>query len=253
MNLLIEFLKEASKIILFILVPWIMLISVMKKTKSKKQKKFLTIVFFLYVGITLFTQQILPTIVCLIYLKIVYSSNKYEEEKYYLRPLNKKKYKLSILKNSYTITIAGERFKVIAMSIIFKILTMVFSLWFIVVLNAYGIEAAEQEIIKEFLTSTPLKAVYLAVLMVIAAPITEEFIFRHLFYRILKNRTGKIISAILTSLLFTVLHYNIAGAVLFFTMGLFNCYLYEKYGYRAAVLNHMVFNLLSLIGLLFIQ
>ncbi|MEF9952801.1 MAG: CPBP family intramembrane glutamic endopeptidase [Clostridium sp.] len=253
MNLLIEFLKEASKIILFILVPWIMLISVMKKTKSKKQKKFLTIVFFLYVGITLFTQQILPTIVCLIYLKIVYSSNKYEEEKYYLRPLNKKKYKLSILKNSYTITIAGERFKVIAMSIIFKILTMVFSLWFIVVLNAYGIEAAEQEIIKEFLTSTPLKAIYLAVLMIVTAPILEEFIFRHIFYRGLKGRCGKILAAIISSIFFTILHYNLAGAVVFFAMGLFTCYIYEKHGYRGSVICHFIANLIALVGLLVIQ
>ncbi|MEF9934170.1 MAG: CPBP family intramembrane glutamic endopeptidase [Clostridium sp.] len=253
MNLIIEVLQNTIQIALLVLVPWIMLISVMKKTKSKNQKRILVIAFLLYVGISIVTKNILPTIITFIYLSVIYKSNKHEKEKYYLRPLKSKKYKLSILKSTYTITVANERIKVISMSLVFKILVTAFALWFMVFLNAYGIEASEQEITKEFLTSSTLKAIYLGILIVITGPILEEFIFRHVMYRVFKKSIGKYVSAIVTSILFTVLHYNIAGVPVFFSMGLFNCFLYEKYGFRAAVINHVIFNSITLLWLILIQ
>jgi membrane protease YdiL (CAAX protease family) len=74
-----------------------------------------------------------------------------------------------------------------------------------------------------------------------------EFVFRNYLYRIIKKRTGQVLSAIITSTLFAILHFNLAGIVSFFGLGIYNCYLYEKYGYRASVMNHFIFNLISVV------
>jgi membrane protease YdiL (CAAX protease family) len=109
----------------------------------------------------------------------------------------------------------------------------------------FHIELESQEIMDMFLKGSWLAIIALTVLTVVIAPVLEEFIFRHILYGGISKKIGKIAAAIISSLLFTLLHYNLAGVVAFFAVGIYNCYLYEKYGYRAAVINHSIFNLSS--------
>ncbi|HBM80788.1 MAG TPA: hypothetical protein DD426_08125, partial [Clostridiaceae bacterium] len=84
------------------------------------------------------------------------------------------------------------------------------------------------------------------IMIVFCAPIVEEFVFRYWLYdSVLKRWTGRIISAVITSILFMAAHYNLQGSIAFFLIGMINCYLYEKYGYWAAVANHFMFNFTS--------
>ncbi|MEG0371487.1 MAG: type II CAAX endopeptidase family protein [Clostridium sp.] len=253
MEVILGVIKNIILIILITLPPWISLVSLMKKKKSNSQIKFLIIGFVVYMGVSLYTDNILPTIVSLIYLRYVYINNEETEEKYYLRPLKNKRYKLKFLGKTFTITFAKERTKIIGISLIFKIIVTVISFWILFLIQMNGIQLEEQVIVGEFLNASTVWSLYLSMLMVVTAPILEEFIFRHMFYRLISKKTGKIISAILTSVVFTLLHYNVAGIFMFFSVGMFNCYLYDKYGYRAAVINHFIFNITSLISLVFMK
>jgi membrane protease YdiL (CAAX protease family) len=96
-----------------------------------------------------------------------------------------------------------------------------------------------------FMKGNWVTIIILSAMTVITAPVLEEFIFRHIIYRGFSGKTGKIAAALISTILFTLLHYNLTGAVSFFAVGAYNCYLYEKYGYRAAVINHFVFNFSS--------
>ncbi len=117
---------------------------------------------------------------------------------------------------------------------------------FILVLQKYGVALKNQEVINEFLKSSVVSSILYFIMIVFCAPIVEEFVFRYWLYdSVLKRWTGRIISAVITSILFMAAHYNLQGSIAFFLIGMINCYLYEKYGYWAAVANHFMFNFTS--------
>lgn len=246
------YLQRICSLLVISVPPWFALVSKMKNKKSDSQKKFLVIAFLIYLIISSFTNNILPTIVSIIYLVYTYNKKK-DLEKIYLRPLKKEIYTVKFKGLEKTIKFSRERLYIIFQSIVFKILVTVISVWFIVFLTSKGINIENQDIVGEFLNSSKLKAIYLSFLMIITAPILEEFIFRHLFYRIIKKKIGKVLSAVLTSILFAAFHYYTAGIIVFLLIGIFNCYLYEKYGLRAPIINHFIFNLTSLIYMIYVK
>lgn len=251
----VEITTYLQRILSFLIIsipPWFALVSKMKNKKSDEQKKFLIIALIIYLSISSFTNNILPTIVSIIYLVFTYNKKK-DLERIYLRPLKKEEYTVKFKGFEKTIKFSKEGLNIILQSIIFKVLATTISFWFIVFLTSKGIEVENQDIVGEFLNASTLKAIYLSFLIVITAPILEEFIFRHLFYRIIKKKTGKIFSAVLTSVLFAMFHYYTAGVMVFLLIGIFNCYLYEKHGIRAPIINHFIFNFTSLIYMIYMK
>ena len=247
-------LLEAIIILLVLsLPPWIALISKMKKRKTKKQQKILIGAFFIYILISIFTNNIMPTIITIIYITYTYIVRNKSEEAYFLRPLEKKVYKIKRKRKEYVITFSSDRLKITIQAIIFRIIVFVITFWYIVFLTSKGIPIKDQDIISDFLNASFLKSVYLGIIIIVTGPILEEFIFRHLFYRKLKSKTNSIVSAFITTIIFTLFHYNIGGIIAFFALGTYNCYLYDRYGYRAAVLNHGIFNLISLLCMVFMN
>lgn len=122
------------------------------------------------------------------------------------------------------------------------------------VIEKYNISLENQEIVNEFLKTGWWKGAFYIILIVICAPIVEEFVFRFWIYdRLLKNRIGSLLSALFSSLLFMTAHFNIQGAVAFFLVGMINCFLYNKKGYWAAVANHFMFNFSSVILLIILK
>lgn len=252
-SLVAHYLKEILLTLLISLPPFIVLVSKMKKKKTKKQKKTLIITFIVYIVLTYFTDNILPTIVAIIYIIYIYTYKKKSEEAYYIRPLGKKEYTFKLRGVETTITLSKDRLKVTIMSIIFKVLVSAATLWYMVLLPIIGVNVEEQVILGEILNASLLKSIYLVSIMVVTIPILEEFVFRHIFYRLLKKKIGKIFSAILVSVIFTLFHYNTSEIVGFFSLSIFNTYLYEKYGYRASVVNYVIYNSLSLIFIFFMK
>ncbi|HBM73954.1 MAG TPA: hypothetical protein DD429_00150 [Clostridiaceae bacterium] len=128
------------------------------------------------------------------------------------------------------------------------------NLLFIEVLSKLKITLTNQEVVNQFLKSDVFQSIVLSMLVVVCAPIVEEFVFRFWLYdRLLKNRIGTFFAAILTSLLFMAAHFNVQGAVTFFLIGIINCFIYDRYGYWGAVANHFMFNFTSAILLILIK
>jgi membrane protease YdiL (CAAX protease family) len=129
-------------------------------------------------------------------------------------------------------------------SIVLKVLISVLNYLVIILIeNFTKVNLQNQEVVNEFLQANIWLSIFYFIIIVFCAPIVEEFVFRYWIYdRVLKSKLNYIWSAVLSSLLFMIAHFNIQGAFAFFLVGVTNCYLYEKKGYWAAVANHFMFN-----------
>jgi uncharacterized protein len=216
---------QTMLILIFIAVPpWLTLI---KYFKHKINKIIMILFFICYIITTYFTQNIFAFIIVITIIFIIYHYKSNEEEIYYLRALKDKKN------------------RVLGLTIGFKIFITIINAWFATFLSGFGVKLEQQDFLKVFMVSSWAKIILLSIMAVIIAPVLEEFVFRHTLYRQLSKRVGKIWACLITSGLFALLHFNALGTISFFGVGIFSCYLYDKYGYRASVLNHFVFNFVS--------
>ncbi|MEW9094992.1 MAG: CPBP family intramembrane glutamic endopeptidase [Clostridiaceae bacterium] len=143
-------------------------------------------------------------------------------------------------------------FKAIKYSIFSYICTIIIAMIALIIFHSFKISITEQEVVTK-MTELSLKRYIINMpIIVIFAPIVEEFIFRWLFFeKIFKDRLGIYISSILTSLIFSMVHFNLMSFPSIFWIGLFNCYLIHKHGYWYAVFNHGFFNSISAFTILF--
>jgi len=87
---------------------------------------------------------------------------------------------------------------------------------------------------------------FLTFLGVIIIPLQEEIIFRGFIYTLLRQSTGKTVSLIITSLLFTVLHMIPVNFPAIFFISVMLCLLYEYTGsITASITCHALFNGIS--------
>jgi membrane protease YdiL (CAAX protease family) len=219
----IHIMQKALVMICIAIPPWL---SFIKYIKDKVNHVIILLIFLSYLYATNKIGEVTPFIVVIISILFIYHK-KNKEEIFFLRPLGNKKR------------------EVLIQSIGFKLIITIVNLWVAFVLMSFGIKPVPQEITQVFMKSSWTVIIYLSILTVIVAPILEEFIFRHTLYRQLSKRMGRVGACILTSCLFALLHFNFLGTISFLGVGIYNCYLYDKYGYRAAVLNHFVFNSMS--------
>jgi len=88
---------------------------------------------------------------------------------------------------------------------------------------------------------------------VVIAPIVEEFIFRGYLYPVLKKYTQKYYAAIVTSILFAIVHFHLPTLVPLALLGIALCFVYERSGTLwAPICVHALFNATSLLGMLFL-
>lgn len=146
-------------------------------------------------------------------------------------------------------------FKVSILTIIFKIgLTFVNSIYIIILNYFTDFDAKPQDVIVNFYQSDLYLKIVMFLLIVIFAPFVEEYVFRYFLYdKFFLSYMPSFYAAILSAAIFTIAHYNIAGIPSFFGLALFCNYIYEKKGYFSAVTVHLVFNLTTLILMLFIE
>lgn len=217
---------------LLIMPPWFALADQFRERFSKSVIGLLSVVYLSLSVFLLFTepymQTLIPFIAVLITLYIRRRKRDVGEDDYYLRSLK------------------GRKGRIIGYSLLFKLFTVIITTYFIAELTKYGFDITEQAISTELMESDWLTTILLVIMAGVFAPILEEFVFRHLFYRKFAKKIGPVLSAVITSLMFSALHFNLASSAATFSVGLFNCYLYEREGYRAAVLSHFVFNSTSL-------
>ncbi len=117
---------------------------------------------------------------------------------------------------------------------------------------AYKLNLEQQEIVSELLKGSLKQLLYMLPIMIIFAPVVEEFTFRWLlFEKLFKPRLGIYLSALLSSIMFSLVHFNLRSFPVLIIIGLLNCYFIHKKGYWYAVFNHLVFNSVTAIIMLF--
>jgi membrane protease YdiL (CAAX protease family) len=93
---------------------------------------------------------------------------------------------------------------------------------------------------------------YIVTIAVIFAPVFEEILFRGLFYQSLKKRFGLWQAAIISSVLFSILHFNTAQFLPIFGLGILLCFVFEYTGSLVPVIVLHIFNNAFFLGLFFL-
>jgi len=217
---------------------YIQLYSIFLKDKKLWQVLAITVVYWLG---TVFTENLFPFIAVVTLIT-----------RYHLRTENDSRYirKIDIWEFRW-----DQVFKTGILTLIFKIgLTFVNSIY-VVILNYFiDFDAKPQDVIVNFYQSDLSLKLAMFLLIVIFAPFVEEYVFRYFLYdKFFLSYMPAFYAAILSAAIFTIAHYNAAGVPSFFGLALFCNYIYEKKGYFSAVTVHLVFNLSTLILMIFIK
>jgi membrane protease YdiL (CAAX protease family) len=121
------------------------------------------------------------------------------------------------------------------------------------ILELVGIDAPQQDIAGVFMaTHTPAFRAMLVVSMLVLAPLWEELFFRAGFYGALKFKLGYWPAALLSSVLFGLIHSSLFAFVPIALLGFFFVFLYEKYGdIRVPIGAHFMFNFMNMLLLIY--
>jgi uncharacterized protein len=184
----------------------------------------------LYWFFAFLTQELMPFIGVLILLFKVHGK---EEDEIQMRDIN-----IWSIRYTDIALVAGA-------ALIFKIvISQLNSLYLNIISKYLGMDVKPQEIIEEFVVGELYYKVLLFVLVVVLAPFVEEYIFRYYIYdKLLLPRMPAVVAAIISSALFTLLHFNVSGIPTFLGLGLYCTFMYEKKGFYGAVITHVVSNL----------
>ena len=108
------------------------------------------------------------------------------------------------------------------------------------------IEFPVQDVVNKLKNEHFENKVLIIISVLFIAPLTEEIVFRKFLYRSIKKYLGAGMSAMVSSLLFSLVHFSISSFMVLFLLGLFFCYYYEKHKTICApVWIHFNFNLFS--------
>lgn len=201
--------------------------------RKEKSKAILLLISVIYMGLSLFTQNLLPFIFVII--NIIYMK-KEDDFDYRLYKFNFRNFNL---------------FKAIGFSAFSYAITIIVALIALNIFSSYQIPIKDQEIV-EIMSKVPLKKfIIMMPITMIFAPVVEEYIFRWvLFEKILKGSIGVFASTLLSSIIFALIHFNTKSFPAILWIGIFNCFLIHKKGYWYAVFNHSFFNSVSTIAIL---
>lgn len=195
------------------------------------------LVGLIYWFLAFFTQQLIPFIGVVLLLYKVHSR---ENPDYGMRDFN-----------IWTISF-GSLASVAGAAVVFKLLiNQLNNLYVFILTGPMNVEAKPQEIVGEFARGGFIYKMALFALVVVLAPFVEEYVFRYYIYdKLLIPKMPSFAAALISTALFTLLHYNISGVPTFFGLGLFCTFMYEKKGFYGAVTTHMVSNLMTAIFLI---
>ena len=109
-----------------------------------------------------------------------------------------------------------------------------------------------QAIATDIAQANPKSLIWLVLIVVVAAPLGEECLFRGLLYNLLKRTSCKIAAAIVSSLVFSLVHLSLVQTLPLFIFALMLTWVYEKTGsLRYCILVHACYNAISVIGIFF--
>lgn len=92
----------------------------------------------------------------------------------------------------------------------------------------YQVSLEPQALLDLFRFDQPGVLALMVFLAVVVAPVVEEFVFRGVIYRYLKGVSSPRMALIISSILFSLIHSNLAAALPLFLLGMLLCRAYEK-------------------------
>ncbi|AKN32680.1 CAAX protease [Clostridium carboxidivorans P7] len=239
-------------VFLFVYVPPIV-IFIRFSAERNRSKIVLAIVALVYLIASLFTNNIFPFIFTIINIKYLKDANRvyslYSSSQSLKQTLSQrlsddfKKFGFSLKKFNIVSAIRLTTFSYVVIIIIANIETMIVS--------KFNVQVKEQEVVT-WMSNMPLNRFLIIIpIVIIFAPILEEFVFRWLlFEKTFAPRIGIYLAALLSSIIFGVIHFNLRAFPLLIWIGIYNCYLIEKKGYWYSVFNHFTFNFVTTMALL---
>ncbi|MCH5138124.1 CPBP family intramembrane metalloprotease [Clostridiaceae bacterium UIB06] len=246
----IDIIKDALVFLFVYIPPFIIFVKFWRE--RHKGKVLLVLIGFLYIIISFFTQNLIPFIFVILNIKYLRSAANVEDvfQSQFI-PLSD----INHSKSSLSRKLHGDynRFKFslksfnliegIKLTCISYLATIIISVVETILFSNFKVEAEQQEIVT-WMTSMPLnKFLIMIPIVIIFAPVLEEFVFRWIFFqKTFRPRIGVYFAAILSSLIFAFIHFNLRAFPLLVWIGLYNCYLINKKGYWYSVFNHFVFN-----------
>lgn len=107
----------------------------------------------------------------------------------------------------------------------------VFALYLIQVLSvlinyaAFG-QIPKSEHTQDIISLARMSPIFILTVSIVG-PLLEEIVFRKIFYGSLRRKTGVILAAIISSLVFALMHGDIRNLIIYFNIGLFLCFTYQ--------------------------
>jgi membrane protease YdiL (CAAX protease family) len=119
----------------------------------------------------------------------------------------------------------------------------------VAIMNLAGIETESQDVVQYLGTAKGFAERFPMIFMaVVAAPISEEFIFRGYLHGVLRKYSGRWISIFVTSLIFAALHRHLPAMVPLFILAVALALVYEKTrSLWAPILMHAAFNSVTVV------
>ncbi|NMM63215.1 CPBP family intramembrane metalloprotease [Clostridium sp. P21] len=246
-------------VFLFVYVPPLVIFIRFSRERNKSKIVLFLIAIF-YMILSVFTNNLLPFILTAINIKYLRDANR--SHNFY-----KDQCSLCLSKHNFKETISSRLsndfirfgFTRKKFNIVSAIKSAAFSYMVIfmisiiekIIISMFSVQVKDQEVVTE-MSNMPLnKFIILIPIIIIFAPVVEEFVFRWLiFEKIFIPRIGIYFSALISSVIFAFIHFNLKAFPLILWIGLYNCYLIEKKGYWYSVFNHFTFNLVTTMVLL---
>ncbi len=124
-----------------------------------------------------------------------------------------------------------------------------------VFLERIGLDVSLQESVLTITeTNDPWVLSLMVFTIVVLAPLCEEIFFRGCLYRMFRSYVGVIFGAILSGLIFGIIHFNLAAILPLVFFGIFLAFLYEKSGdIRVPIITHAFYNGLSVLLMVFVE
>lgn len=231
--------KYIENILVFIFLYIPPLIFFLSSSIKRGINKFLLIIVSIaYLLLSISTQNLLPFIIVI--LSIRYLRKNANSEIYESRYVNVE------IHDYYRFNFDIRKFRIfVALKYAIETygVTILLGIVTTIIMNYFNFSLQEQEIVTDLMKVPINKFLYMIPIMIIFAPVVEEFTFRWLlFEKLFKPKIGIYFSAILSSLIFSMVHFNLRSMPVMIIIGLINCYLIEKKGYWYAVFNHCFFN-----------
>lgn len=154
------------------------------------------------------------------------------------------------LKLFYKNVLAGIIAYIFILPILIIVLLLSVSLW-----NSFGFKPPPQPVVDIFLQEKRKDIViFFSIFVAILGPVIEEMFFRGFLYSAIKKHTGVFKAALISAVLFSLLHFNLFSFFPIIVLGLLMAYIYETTNSLiSSITVHIIHNSIMVVFVFFVK